>query len=107
MTAHDIIYNVLLRDHDINEADQGAEEILGLLAAQGFVVVHASAVVREDGKVTVTRKLVEDVLVDAEWWVRSNYVVNGEVHPAMVRHFERDMEDIRALRAEIEEESSD
>lgn len=107
MTPHEIIYNALLREHDIHHADQLTDEILERLAAQGFVAVHASAVIKGDNKVVVSRKLVEDVLVDAEWWVRSNYVVNGEVHPAMVRHFERDMEDIRALRAEIEEKSSD
>lgn len=45
MSPHDIIRSVLERDHDIHEADQGAEEILELLAAQGFVVVHASAVI--------------------------------------------------------------
>lgn len=107
MSAHDVIYDALLRDLDIHHADQLANDILERLAAQGFVAVHVSTVTKEDGKVAVTRKLVEDVLVDAEWWVRSNYVVNGEVHPAMVRHFDRDMADIRALRAEIEEKSSD
>lgn len=107
MTPHEIIYNALERRLGMYSAEILVDEILERLATQGFVAVHASAVIKEDGKVCVTRKLVEDVLVDAEWWVRSNYVVNGEVHPAMVRHFDRDMADIRALRAEIEEKSGD
>ena len=103
MSAHDIIRSVLERDHDIHEADQGAEEILGLLAAQGFVVVQADRVIQQAGKVCVTRELVESVLEDAEWWVKDAYVVDGAVHPLMRDRYERDMADILALRAELQE----
>jgi uncharacterized protein YjaG (DUF416 family) len=103
MTPHDIIRSVLERDHDIHEADQGAEEILELLAAQAFVVVHASAVIQQAGKVSVSRTLVESVLEDATTWVRANYIVRENVHPAMQEKYERDMEDIRALAAELRE----
>lgn len=103
MTPHDVIRGVLERVMDIHDAHDAADEILERLAAQAFVVVHASAVIQQEGKVNVTRRLVQDVLVDAEWWVRSNYVVYGQVHPAMQRRYERDMEDIRALAAELRE----
>lgn len=103
MTPHDIVRSVLERDHDIHEADQGAEEILGLLAAQGFVVVQADRVIQQAGKVSVTRELVESVLEDAETWVNAEYVVDGEVHPANRRRYRRDMADILDLRAELQE----
>jgi hypothetical protein len=45
MTPHDIIRSVLERVMDIHDAHDAADEILELLAAQGFVVVHASAVI--------------------------------------------------------------
>lgn len=50
MTPHDVIYNVLLRDHDIHHADQLATEILERLAAQGFVVVPVEAVISTGGQ---------------------------------------------------------
>ena len=103
MTPHDIIYNALLRDHDIHHADQLTDEIFARLAEQGFVTVHASAVIKEDGKVTVTRRLVESVLEDAEAGMRREYVESGAIHPAMISRYERDMADILALRAEIKE----
>ena len=103
MTPHDIIYNVLLRDHDVVEADQGATEILERLAAQGFAAVHVSAVIQQDGKVSVSRRLLESVLADAETWVTGHYFTDGEVHPALMDRYERDMCDIRLLRAEIGE----
>lgn len=103
MTAHDIIYNVLLRDHDIHHADQLANEIMGRLAWQGFVVVQADRVIQQAGKVSVTRELVESVLEDAETWVKANYIVGDGPHPAMVHKFRRDMADILALRAELQE----
>lgn len=103
MTPQDIIYEALLRDHDIHHADQLANEIMERLAAQGFVAVHASAVIQQDGKVTVTRKLVESVLEDAATWVTAEYVINDEIHPADRPRYIRDMADILALRAEIKE----
>lgn len=103
MTPHDIIYNVLLRDHDPVEADQGATEILERLAAQTFVVVHADRVIQQDGKVTVSRSLLDSVLADAETWVTGHYFTDGEVHPALMDRYERDMCDIRLLRAELGE----
>ena len=103
MTPHEIIYNVLLRDHDPVEADQGATEILERLAAQTFVVVHASAVIKEDGKVVVSRKLVESVLADAETWVVGHYFADGKLIAALQSKYERDMCDIRLLRAELGE----
>lgn len=103
MTPHDIICRVLWRDHDIYEADQDAEEILERFAAQGFVVVRADRVIQQAGKVSVTRELVESVLEDAEALVNAEYVVAGEVHPANRRRYRRDMADILALRAELQE----
>ena len=105
MTPHDTIRSVLERDHDIHEADPGADEILERLAAQGFVVVHAKAVIQQDGKVSVTRLLVESVLEDAEALVNAEYVVDGEVHPANRRRYRRDMADILDLRAELQGDS--
>ena len=108
MTPRDAIYNALLGDLDIHHSDQLATEILERIATQGFVVVHASAVVREDGKVTVTRELLESVLEDAEASVKENYYFGkDEPHPALAGKFRRDIADIRALRAEIEEKSGD
>ncbi|CAB4141883.1 hypothetical protein UFOVP421_8 [uncultured Caudovirales phage] len=103
MTPHNIIRRVLERGHDFIEADQGAQEILERLAAQGFVVVHAKAVIQQDGKVSVTRLLVESVLEDAATWVKANYIVGDGPHPAMAHKFRRDMADILALRAELQE----
>lgn len=103
MTPQDIIYEVLLRDHDIHHADQLANEIMGRLAWQGFVAVHASTVIQQDGKVSVTRRLVENVLEDAEAAMRREYIPGGLLHPAMMRRYERDMADILALRAELKE----
>lgn len=108
MTPHEIIYSLLAHDHDMHYADQLTDEILERIATQGFVVVHASAVVREDGKVTVTRELLESVLEDAEASVKENYYFGkDEPHPALAGKFRRDIADIRALRAEIEEKSGD
>lgn len=103
MTPHEIIYNALLHEHDIHHSDQLADDILERLAAQGFVAVHVSAVIKEDGKVAVSRKLVESVLADAETWVIGHYFTDGEVHPALMDRYERDMCDIRLLKAEIGE----
>lgn len=103
MSPHDIIRSVLERVMDIHDAHDAADEILERLAAQAFVVVHASAVIQQAGKVSVTRKLVESALEDATTWVRANYVVSDGVHPAMQQKYERDMEDIRALAAELRE----
>lgn len=47
MIAHDIIYNVLLRDHDVDHADQLATEILDRFADHCLVVVHADTVIAE------------------------------------------------------------
>lgn len=102
MTPRDAIYNALLRDHDINEADQGAEEILGLLAAQGFVVVQADRVIQQAGKVSVTRELVESVLEDAEASVTGHYFADGKVIAALESRYIRDVADILALRAELQ-----
>ena len=104
MTPHDIIRSVLERDHDIHEADQGADEILERLAGQGFVV-QADRVIQQDGKVTVSRKLLESVLEDAETWVNAEYVINDEIYPADRPRYIRDMADILTLRAEIGETS--
>lgn len=104
MTPHDIIYDVLLRDHDIHHADQLTDEILARIAADGFVVVHAKAVIQQDGKVTVTRTLLESVLEDAEKLVASEYFLsNGDIHPSERRRYLRDMEDIWKLKAELRE----
>lgn len=103
MTPHEIIYNVLLSDLDMHHADQLANDILERLAAQGFVAVHASAVIKEDGKVAVSRKLVESVLADAETWVIGHYFADGKVIAALQSKYERDMCDIRLLRAELGE----
>ena len=103
MTPHEIIYNVLLSDLDMHHADQLANDILERLAAQGFVAVHVSAVIQQDGKVSVSRRLLESVLADAETWVVGHYFTDGEVHPALMDRYERDMCDIRLLKAEIGE----
>lgn len=103
MTPHDIIYSLLAHDHDLHYADQLTDEILERVAAEGFVVVHVSSVVQQDGKISVTRRLVENVLEDAEAGMRREYVENGAIHPAMIGRYERDMADILALRAELKE----
>lgn len=105
MTPHDIIYGVLERRLGIHEAEKLATEILERLAGQGFVVVQADRVIQQAGKVSVTRELVESVLEDAEALVKAEYVVAGEVHPANRRRYRRDMADILALRAELQEET--
>jgi uncharacterized protein YjaG (DUF416 family) len=103
MSPHDIIYNVLERSVGFNEADKLTTEILERLATQGFVAVHARAVTQQDGKVTVSRELVESVLEDAEAFVASEYVINGEVHRSERRRYFRDMDDIWKLKAELRE----
>jgi hypothetical protein len=101
MSPHDIIYNVLERSVGFNEADKLTTEILERLATQGFVVVHAKAVTQQDGKVTVSRDLVDSVLADAETWVIGHYFTDGEIHPALRHKYIRDMEDIWKLQAEM------
>ena len=101
----DAIYNALLGDLDIHHAGQLTDEIFARIAAEGFVVVHVSAVIQQDGKVTVTRKLLESVLEDAETWVNAEYVINDEIYPADRPRYIRDMADILTLRAEIGETS--
>ena len=101
MTPYDTIYGLLAHDHDMHYADQLTDEILARIAADGFVVVHAKAVIQQDGKVTVTRELLESVLADAETWVVGHYFTDGEIHPAMRGKYNRDMEDIWALQAEL------
>ncbi|MFM2150305.1 MAG: hypothetical protein RLZZ187_2611 [Pseudomonadota bacterium] len=105
MTPHDVIYGVLERSVGFNKADKLTTEILERLAAQAFVVVHADRVIQQAGKVSVSRTLVESVLEDAATWVQANYIVGVSegVHPAMQKKYERDMEDIRALAAELRE----
>ena len=103
MTPHEVIYNALLREHGIHHADQLATEILERLAAQTFVVVHADRVIQQEGKVTVSRSLLDSVLADAESWVVGHYFTDGEVHPVLMDRYERDMCDIRLLRAELGE----
>ena len=101
MTPHEIIYDALERRLGIHEAERLAAEILERLAAQVFVVVQADSVIQQDGKVTVTRELLESVLADAETWVVGHYFTDGEIHPAMRGKYNRDMEDIWALKAEL------
>lgn len=103
MSPHEIIRSVLERDHDIHEADQGAEEILELLAAQAFVVVHADRVIQQAGKVSVSRTLVESVLNNAATWVGANYIIGDGMPPEMKDKYQRDMQHIRALAAELRE----
>jgi hypothetical protein len=64
---------------------------------------HAAALRQQDGKVTVSRELVESVLEDAEAFVASEYVINGEVHRSERRRYFRDMDDIWKLKAELRE----
>lgn len=103
MTPHDIIYSLLAHDYDLHYADQLTDEILERVAAEGFVVVHVSSVVQQDGKVSVTRRLVDSVLEDAEAAVTGHYFADGKVIAALQSRYERDMADILALRAEIKE----
>lgn len=63
----------------------------------------AVAAVKQEGKVTVSRELVESVLADAESWVIGHYFTNGEIHPALQRKYLRDMDDIWKLKAEMGE----
>lgn len=103
MTPHDVIYGVLERRLGIHEAEKLAYEILERIAAQDLVVVHADRVIQQAGKVSVSRKLVESVLEEAEAAMRREYLPGGLLHPAMMRRYERDMADILALRAELKE----
>lgn len=103
MSPHTIICNVLERIVGFNEADELTTEVFERLAAQGFVVVHAKTVIQQDGKVTVSRDLVESVLEDARLLIDAEYVVNGEIHPALRGKYLRDMNDIWKLRAEMGE----
>jgi len=104
MSPYTIICNMLERSVGFNEADKLATEAFERLAAQGFVVVHAKAVIQQHGKVTVSRELVESVLDDAEAYVRIDYHTQGDirdVHPALRHKYLRDMEDIWKLWAEV------
>lgn len=103
MTPHDVISRVLERVMDINDADEMADEILWRLASHVYVVVHADRVIQQEGKVSVTRKLVESVLEDAEASVTGHYFADGKVIAALQSRYERDMADILALRAELKE----
>lgn len=105
MSAHDIIVDVLTSSviHTEADADSVAYAILEQLATRCFIVVQADRVIQQEGKVSVTRLLVESVLEDAETWVKANYIVGDGPHPAMAHKFRRDMADILALRAELQE----
>lgn len=87
---------------DCELAQSERDRLAGELArAQRDIVAWMERAAVREGTVTVSRRLVESVLEDAEWWVRDAYVVDGEVHPVMADRHERDMADILALRAEI------
>ena len=105
MTPHDIIYSLLAHDHDMHYADQLTDEILARVAADGFVIVQADRVIQQAGKVSVTRELVEGVLEDAEALVTGHYFADGKVIAALESRYRRDMADILALRAELQEET--
>jgi hypothetical protein len=62
---------------------------------------QAAALRQQEGKVTVSRELVESVLADAETWVIGHYFTNDEIHPALRHKYLRDMEDIWKLWAEM------
>jgi uncharacterized protein YjaG (DUF416 family) len=74
------------------------EKVQHLTAAN---MEQAAALRQQDGKVTVSRDLVESVLEDAEAWVTSEYVINGEIHRSERRRYLRDIEDIWKLKAEL------
>jgi len=76
------------------------EKVQHLTAAN---MEQAAALRQQDGKVTVSRELVESVLEDAEALVASEYVINGEIHRSERRRYIRDMDDIWKLRAEMRE----
>ncbi len=76
------------------------EKVQHLTAAN---MEQAAALRQQDGKVTVSRKLVESVLEDAEAFVASEYVINGEIHRSERRRYLRDMDDIWKLKAELRE----
>jgi hypothetical protein len=64
----------------------------------------AVAATQEEGKVTVSRELVESVLTDAEAYVNVDYHTQGnilDVHPVLRQRYLRDMEDIWKLKTEI------
>lgn len=103
MTPHDIIYGALERNLGIYSAEKLTDENLEQLAAHVYVVVHASAVIQQEGKVNVIRKLVESVLEDAEASVIGHYFADGKVIAALQSRYIRDMADILALRAELKE----
>lgn len=61
---------------------------------------------QQAGKVSVTRELVESVLEDAEASVTGHYFADGKVIAALESRYRRDMADILALRAELQEASN-
>jgi hypothetical protein len=66
----------------------------------------AVAATQEEGKVTVSRELLDSVLDDNEAYVKSNYHTQGnilDVHPVLRQRYLRDMEDIWKLRIEMGE----
>jgi hypothetical protein len=107
MSPYTIICNLLERSVGFNEADKLATEAFERLAAQGFVVVHAKAVIQQHGKVTVSRELVESVLADAMTLITNEYSTNGKIHPALRHKYLRDMDDIWKLRAELGETNNE
>jgi len=49
------------------------------------------------------RTLVKDLADDLETELRGRYEIQGKIHPAMVRRFERDMVNVYEARHALEE----
>ena len=93
---------------------QGAKMAAAVVAGGGTVAIHGvdeySAVVRaalaaasEAGYVLVERALLSECADDLTSWVDQHYkIVNGEVHQAMQRKYELDIELPNKLRAILE-----
>jgi hypothetical protein len=87
------------RDRLAAELGKAHRDIIPWIEKAGAV-----AAAQEEGKVTVSRELVESVLADAEAYVNVDYHTQGnilDVHPVLRQRYLRDMEDIWKLKTEI------
>jgi hypothetical protein len=89
------------RDRLAAELGKAHRDIIPWIEKAGAV-----AATQEEGKVTVSRELLDSVLDDNEAYVKSNYHTQGnilDVHPVLRQRYLRDMEDIWKLRIEMGE----
>jgi len=73
------------------------------MSAHDLLVYKDQEIVRLEAEVEQLRALIKDLADDLEAELRGRYEIQGEIHPAMVRRFERDMTNVYEARRALEE----